>query len=127
MKVVGICIEKYVLYTSFLLSALKNMFYMLMMHYSSVNGHLGNAKRLIWLLKCFQEASGLRVNLSKSRLYGITVDSQEVMRMANLIHCGYDFLPFKYLGLPVGQKMNRVNSWNDVIERFTNRLSSWKS
>ncbi|GJT68519.1 putative RNA-directed DNA polymerase [Tanacetum coccineum] len=75
----------------------------------------------------FKDASGLRVNLAKSKLYGIGVNSEEVNRAAVILNCGYDALPFIYLGLPVGMKMNRVESWSEVIDRFTNRLSSWKS
>ncbi|GJX57720.1 hypothetical protein Tco_0287617 [Tanacetum coccineum] len=79
------------------------------------------------ILKCFQDAFGLRVNLAKSKLYGIDVNSEEVNRATVILNCGYDTLPFIYLGLPVGMKMNRVESWSEVIDRFTNRIFSWKS
>lgn len=47
--------------------------------------------------------------------------------VASMFNCGFDSTPFKYLGLPVGKKMNKVCNWNDVIDCFTRRLSSWKS
>ncbi|GJS96150.1 putative RNA-directed DNA polymerase [Tanacetum coccineum] len=82
---------------------------------------LWNAKKLVMILKCFQDASGLRVNLAKSKLYEIGVNSVVIL------NCGFDSLPFIYLGLPVGMKMNCVESWNEVIDCFTNRISSWKT
>ncbi|GJT94145.1 RNA-directed DNA polymerase, eukaryota [Tanacetum coccineum] len=36
-------------------------------------------------------------------------------------------LPLTYLRLSVGKDMSRVNAWNDVVKRFTKRLSSWKA
>ncbi|GKC06744.1 hypothetical protein Tco_0998354 [Tanacetum coccineum] len=46
---------------------------------------------------------GLKVNLLKSRLYGIGVDLSEVINVANSVNCSHDNFPFCYLGLPVGQ------------------------
>ncbi|GJZ55630.1 hypothetical protein Tco_0610823 [Tanacetum coccineum] len=88
---------------------------------------VSNAYILIQILKCFQEASGLKVNLVKSIIYGIGVPPTKVASLAYLIHCGYDTLPFKYLGLPVGMDLSKCSSWFDVIDSFTKRISSWKS
>ncbi|GJT88897.1 RNA-directed DNA polymerase, eukaryota, reverse transcriptase zinc-binding domain protein [Tanacetum coccineum] len=46
----------------------------------------------------FKDASGLRVNLAKSKLYEIGVNSEEVNRAAIILNYGYDSLPFIYLG-----------------------------
>ncbi|GKD07956.1 arginine repressor C-terminal-like domain-containing protein [Tanacetum coccineum] len=71
---------------------------------------LWNAKKLVMILKCFQDAFGLRVNLAKSKLYEIGVNSEEVNRVVVIQNCGFESLPFIYLGLSVGMKMNRVES-----------------
>ncbi|GJT13183.1 putative ribonuclease H protein [Tanacetum coccineum] len=42
-----------------------------------------NAKNLMCILKCFERVSGLKVNLNKSRLYGVGVNSDEVSNMAS--------------------------------------------
>ena len=49
-----------------------------------------NAKNLVLLLKCFEDASGLKVNLSKSRLFGVGVDIQEVVSVASYMNCSHD-------------------------------------
>ncbi|GKD44546.1 hypothetical protein Tco_1269191, partial [Tanacetum coccineum] len=51
------------------------------------------------ILKCFRDASSLRVNLAKSKLYGIGVNSEEVNRADVILNSGFDSLPFIYLGL----------------------------
>ncbi|GKD10486.1 hypothetical protein Tco_1190171 [Tanacetum coccineum] len=86
-----------------------------------------NAKYLILILKCFGEASGLKVNLSKSRIFGVGVDVEEVAVVASSFNCSHDSLPFAYPGLPVGKNMNFYDAWGDVIDRVCNRLSGWKA
>nr|GEW41811.1 RNA-directed DNA polymerase, eukaryota, reverse transcriptase zinc-binding domain protein [Tanacetum cinerariifolium] len=79
-----------------------------------------NARNLILILKCFEEASRLNVNLSKSRLFGVEVDLEEVAADASSLNCSHDSLPFAYLGLPVGKNMNFCDAWGDVIDRGVN-------
>lgn len=71
----------------------------------------GNAKNLVKLLTCFEEASGLRINLHKSKLFGVKVDKGEVSRLALSLHCTAGDLPFTYLGLLIGSNMRWLTSW----------------
>ncbi|GJW26647.1 RNA-directed DNA polymerase, eukaryota, reverse transcriptase zinc-binding domain protein [Tanacetum coccineum] len=63
------------------------------------------------------EVSGLRVNYSKSKLYGIGVDEMELNYMVRLMGCGFGDFPFTYLGIRVGEDMRRINAWNIVVDR----------
>ncbi|GJV63562.1 RNA-directed DNA polymerase, eukaryota, reverse transcriptase zinc-binding domain protein [Tanacetum coccineum] len=86
-----------------------------------------NAKNLTHILKCFELGSGLKVNFSKSKLFGIGIPSNEVEAMASSLGCAHDVLPCLYLGLPVGKRMGLCDGGNEVINRCRNRLSSWKA
>ncbi|GJZ92047.1 RNA-directed DNA polymerase, eukaryota [Tanacetum coccineum] len=86
-----------------------------------------NASLLIHILKCFELASGLKVNLSKSRIVRVGVSFNEVEAVANSLGFSYDSLPFSYLSLPIGKRMKSCDGWSDVINRFRDRLSSWKA
>ncbi|GJY16593.1 hypothetical protein Tco_0387015 [Tanacetum coccineum] len=86
-----------------------------------------NASNLIHILECFELASGLKVNIAKSRLLGVGVPNIEVELMASSLGCTLDSLPFTYLGLPVGKKMRACDGWNPIISRFRDMLSSWKA
>ncbi|XP_021974438.1 uncharacterized protein LOC110869497 [Helianthus annuus] len=86
-----------------------------------------NAMNVVRILRCFHACSGLRINLSKSNLYGIGANSAEVEDLANVVGCKKDTLPFKYLGLKVGANMNRINNWKPVYDIFESRLALWKS
>ncbi|GKD42619.1 reverse transcriptase domain, reverse transcriptase zinc-binding domain protein [Tanacetum coccineum] len=86
-----------------------------------------NAINLVRMLKCFNDASSLKVNLSKSRIYGVGVPILEVNQVVNTIKCLYDNLTFLYLGLPVGKYMRLGERWSNMTDSFVRRLSSWKA
>ncbi|GKC25623.1 RNA-directed DNA polymerase, eukaryota [Tanacetum coccineum] len=61
-----------------------------------------NIYTLLNVLKCFYLASGLKINLHKSKLMGIGVNTSVVETAANLIGCSILSSPFNYLGVKVG-------------------------
>ncbi|XP_071694498.1 uncharacterized protein [Rutidosis leptorrhynchoides] len=85
-----------------------------------------NARNLINILKCFELALGLKVNLHKSCLYGVGVNSVEVEDLPSRMGCQAGKFPFIYLGLPIGAKMKKLSDWDPVINKFKRRLSEWK-
>ncbi|GJS85004.1 RNA-directed DNA polymerase, eukaryota, partial [Tanacetum coccineum] len=85
-----------------------------------------NIQTLLSVLRCFYLASGLKINLHKSKLMGIGVSSNVVAAAASLIGCSILTAPFNYLGVKVGSNMSRINSWDDVISKVSSRLSKWK-
>lgn len=82
---------------------------------------------IICILQVFYLASGLKINIHKSNVYGYGVSAEEVIRMGNIIGCAAVSFPFVYLGLPVGSNMNLTSNWKTLIDRFNAKLSSWKS
>ncbi|GJZ41455.1 hypothetical protein Tco_0588341 [Tanacetum coccineum] len=60
-----------------------------------------NINTLIHVLECFYRASGLRINMSKSKIMG-------------------------GLGTKVGGSMARSHAWKEVINKVSSRLSKWK-
>lgn len=88
---------------------------------------LHNAKVLSRILSCFHLAFGLKVNLNKSKLFGVGASNLELKFFANTIGCQPSNLPCIYLGLPIGANMSRCANWTPIINRFHNRLSIWKA
>nr|KAJ0186457.1 hypothetical protein LSAT_V11C900469030 [Lactuca sativa] len=86
-----------------------------------------NAKNLIRILRCFELSSGLKVNMSKSKLFGFGAQNCELELVARNLNCSIGSLSFIYLGLPVGASMARAVHWNPIIEKFQTRLSKWKA
>ncbi|GJT89252.1 hypothetical protein Tco_1070969 [Tanacetum coccineum] len=71
---------------------------------------VSNARHLVRILDCFRDVSGLKINLSKSRLFVIGILIDDVASVDRAINCSYDSLMFTYLGLPVGKSIKRVDA-----------------
>ncbi|GJZ99205.1 RNA-directed DNA polymerase, eukaryota [Tanacetum coccineum] len=85
-----------------------------------------NIDTIVHVLDCFYRASGLRINMSKSKLMGISVDEEKVDQAAEKIRCAILKAPFSYLGSKVGGLMSRIQSWNEIVDTMVARLSKWK-
>ncbi|GJT27728.1 V-type proton ATPase subunit H [Tanacetum coccineum] len=59
-------------------------------------------------------------------LADVRVDSDRVSHAAAKLGCLLLKTPFVYLGSYVGGDMNRLQSWDDMVERVRRRLSTWK-
>lgn len=75
----------------------------------------------------FELASGLRMNLCKSKFFGVSCSCLELEALARGLNCGASSFPFPYLGLSIGVPMGRAVFWNSLIEKFRSRLSKWKA
>nr|GEX60484.1 RNA-directed DNA polymerase, eukaryota, reverse transcriptase zinc-binding domain protein [Tanacetum cinerariifolium] len=76
--------------------------------------------------KAKNKASGLKMNMSKSKILGIHVEALKVKQAASKLECLILKTPFSYLGKKVGGSMSRVHAWDEVVEKVTSRLSRWK-
>ncbi|KAF1861604.1 hypothetical protein Lal_00025987 [Lupinus albus] len=60
----------------------------------------------IWVmksvLKLFELTSGLKINFSKSSLYGLNTDDGFLLRYSNYLCCKLSLDSFTYLGIPMG-------------------------
>ncbi|GKD95326.1 hypothetical protein Tco_1375163 [Tanacetum coccineum] len=86
-----------------------------------------NVNTLMMMLQWFFLASGLKVNVHKSCIYGVGVHLANIKELAVTFGCLANNLPLTYLGVKVGANMNRIDSWNDVVQKVKNKLSSWKA
>ena len=61
-----------------------------------------NVLALKFLLFCFEEMSGMKINYQKSEVYVLGVPKEEEELYADMLNCKVGSLPFTYLGLPMG-------------------------
>ncbi|GKA57864.1 putative RNA-directed DNA polymerase, eukaryota, reverse transcriptase zinc-binding domain protein [Tanacetum coccineum] len=82
---------------------------------------------IIRFFQVFYLASGLKLNIHKSNIYGIVVSTDDVHLMASNTGCVAGTLPFTYLGLPIGGNMSLNENWKPLIDKFKAKLSGWKA
>lgn len=76
------------------------------------------------ILRCFELASGLKINFSKSNVFRINVSSEFLGVAVRFLHCIVGQLPFKYLGLLVGANPRHKCIWLPLIDTLSRRLDS---
>ena len=83
-----------------------------------------NWRNLVYILQCFILLQVFGLNIQKCSLMGVgRVYFEDVCTGASVIGCEAAKTPFKYLGVLVGNKMNRVQYWDVVIDKVVARLS----
>nr|GEV96418.1 hypothetical protein [Tanacetum cinerariifolium] len=85
-----------------------------------------NITTLVYVLDCFHKASGLKINMSKSKILGVHVESDRVKEAALRLGCLTLKTPFLYLGSKVGGSMSQLYKWDEVVKRVKMQLSKWK-
>nr|GEY20786.1 RNA-directed DNA polymerase, eukaryota, reverse transcriptase zinc-binding domain protein [Tanacetum cinerariifolium] len=84
-------------------------------------------ENIIRIFQIFHLASGLKISIHKSNIYGIGVSGEDVHLMASNTGCSAGSFPFTYLGLPIGSNMSLTANWKTLVDKFYSKLSSWKS
>ncbi|RVW51028.1 hypothetical protein CK203_077618 [Vitis vinifera] len=80
---------------------------------------------LSWILAWFEAASGIRINLAKSKLIKVG-EVEDIEEMTVKLGCRVGSLPTVYLGLPLGAHHKALPMWDGVEERMRRRLALWK-
>nr|GEY07796.1 RNA-directed DNA polymerase, eukaryota [Tanacetum cinerariifolium] len=86
-----------------------------------------NIDTLVQVLECFYRASGLRINMCKSKIMGVNVADEKIQNAASKLRCLVLKTPFTYLGTKVGENMSRKEAWKEVVDKVLSRLSKWKT
>lgn len=86
-----------------------------------------NISNLARIMRCFHIESGLKVNFNKSKVFGVGVVHAEVCSWADPLGCAPSSLPFTYLGVPIGENMNRKKACKPIEDKFRSKLSMWKA
>lgn len=76
------------------------------------------------LLRCFEFATGLKVNFFKSRCGAIGVDEIDVRALAGILHCRVLTFPFVHLGIPIKANSKRRSTWRPIVDKYVKKLSS---
>jgi len=86
---------------------------------------MANPWALKTILRCFELASGRKVNFSNSFVMGVNVGGDFLCLVERFLYCRVGSVPFTYLGLPVGANPRLEKTWQPLLQLLANRLGSW--
>jgi hypothetical protein len=72
-----------------------------------LKNNLDKVVNLKWILSCFEQMSGMRINFHKCDLIAINVEEEEAQTIAQSLCCRLGEFPMKYLGVPLHYKKLR--------------------
>lgn len=59
-------------------------------------------QNLFFVIKAFEQASELNINMSKSNFTGVNIDPSAIRNIEMMLGCCHSSLPISYLGMPLG-------------------------
>jgi hypothetical protein len=83
-------------------------------------------ERLLKILKFFENCSGLKINISKTEIFPIRMDSMMVSQLLHNFPGKISKFPGKYLGLPLHIRKLRKIDVQPLIDKIGARLPGWK-
>lgn len=78
------------------------------------------------LLRWFEMVSGLRVDFFKSSICGVNLKPGFLEVTSIFLHCRIHSLPFKFLGIMVGDSPRKQKSWKVIVDHLRNTLAMWR-
>lgn len=77
-------------------------------------------------LYLFDSASGLNINMNKSTISPINVNSSKANSVVESWGLKKEYLLINYLGMPLGGKPYSLKFWDNILQKIHKKLSSWK-
>ena len=77
---------------------------------------MANLWSLKTILRCFELASGLKVNFSKSYVLGVNVGAEFLGLAERFLYYRMGSVLFTYLGLPVGANPRLKKTWQPLLQ-----------
>jgi hypothetical protein len=87
---------------------------------------LSKARNLKWLLICFEQLLGMKINYDKSDLVTIGLGEDDANSTAKNFCCKIGQFPFKYLGVPLHHSKLRREDIQPVVDKIIKRITEWK-
>ena len=75
-----------------------------------------------WILTCFEQISGMRINYHKSELILINLGPEERTQFVEVLQCDLGYFPIKYLGIPLHFSKLRREDLQPLVDSLLKRL-----
>lgn len=80
-----------------------------------------------FLLYCFENMSGLKINYQKTESFSMGCSKEETERVAQMFNRNIGCLPLKYLGVMVHNRHMTASDLNYVSIKVEKRVPTWQS
>ncbi|KAM0922736.1 hypothetical protein ACQ4PT_005968 [Festuca glaucescens] len=92
-----------------------------------VEGSELDIQNLKFLLLCFEEMSGLRINFDKSEVVVLGYPPKEQQRIADNLNCRLASFPITYLGMPIRDSRILIKDLAPLVGRVRMKAEPWRA
>jgi hypothetical protein len=92
-----------------------------------LQGEVAAAQELKSILHRFSEATGLKINFSKSTMVPIHMEQQLIQQCTDILGCSLQTFPQNYLGLPLSAYKLPQAAFATYVDKTDRFLSSWQA
>lgn len=79
-----------------------------------------------WLLTCYEQLPGMKINYDKSDLLTLGLSEEETNCFARIFCCNIGSFPIKYLEVPLHHSRLRREDIQPIVDKLMNRIAGWK-
>jgi hypothetical protein len=90
-----------------------------------IQGSDEDIANLKFLLMCFEDMSGLKINYHKSEVFVLGQRISERNVIANKLNCKLGNFPFIYLGLPISDRKLTLEQWLFLVRKLAAKIEPW--
>ncbi|XP_071683220.1 uncharacterized protein [Lolium perenne] len=90
-----------------------------------IQGSDEDIANLKFLLMCFEDMSGLKINYHKSEVFVLGQRASERNSIANKLNCKLGSFPFIYLGLPISDRKLTLEQWLFLVRKLADKIEPW--
>uniref|UniRef100_A0A8I6X0D4 Reverse transcriptase domain-containing protein n=1 Tax=Hordeum vulgare subsp. vulgare TaxID=112509 RepID=A0A8I6X0D4_HORVV len=90
-----------------------------------VSGSESDIANLKFLLLCFEEMSGLKINFDKSEVVVLGYSEVDQLRIVDNLNCKLATFPISYLGMPLAESRILVSGFDPLVGRVASRAEPW--
>ena len=87
---------------------------------------LDMANNMKWILLCYEQMTGMRINFDKSDLLTIGLEDSRINEYAKIFCCKKGEFPIKYLGVPLHYSNLRKEDLQPIVDKIICRIAGWK-
>lgn len=84
------------------------------------------ATNLKWVLTCFEQVSGMRINFDKSEMIPLNLDPDEITNLGEILGCPIGKFPIKYLGVPLHVEKLSREDLQPLLDKILKRIAGWR-
>jgi hypothetical protein len=86
-----------------------------------------DANHIKWIMVCFEQISGMKINYNKNDLVPVNLDAEETRQYCKIFCCKVGPFPFKYLGVSLHYEKLRREDIQPIVDKVINKILGWKS